>query len=372
MLPDHAVRTAELFSGIGGFRIASDSLGLQTVFANDIDPIACLVYGSAFEGEALAEGDLNEVLDQVPEHHILTGGFPCQPFSFAGKKGGMKDGRASTLQMIRKVLVDRRPPVFVLENVRSLLTIANGAHFRRVLSILTDLGYVVEWRVINLMNLGLPQNRQRVILLGYQNPLVPPTLEQCVLLRRDPAPHTHGQIQRGRIRSRSFSFPRVGIAWADRFEAIDERPKTELPFPMSHLLESKTSQRYDFTAATQKRLPFSKQIDAVIDGVEVLWNQEGGRRMGYTVFGVRGAAPTLTSTTSRHYERYKVGSRYRRLTPVEYARLQGFPDHHCDLAPHSKRYVLLGNAIPPPVARWGLEAALAVYEASVSSFARVG
>ena len=80
--------------------------------------------------------------------------------------------------------------------------------------------------------------------------------------------------------------------------------------------------------------------------------------MGYTIFGTSGASPTLTSSTSRHYERYKFGDRYRRLTPIEYARLQGFPDSHCDQAAHAKQYCLLGNAVPPPVARHGLSAAM--------------
>ena len=74
--------------------------------------------------------------------------------------------------------------------------------------------------------------------------------------------------------------------------------------------------------------------------------------MGYTIFGTNGVAPTLTSTTSRHYERYRVGNRYRRLTNVEYARIQGFPDAHCNGISTYGQYALFGNAVPPAMAEW--------------------
>jgi DNA (cytosine-5)-methyltransferase 1 len=351
--PPAAVRTVELFSGIGGFRLAADRLGLETVLANDIDPYACAVYRAAFGDDVLVEGDVAGVVDRLPPHDILTAGFPCQPFSFAGKKDGMSDRRAGTVEVIRAVLDRYQPPVFVLENVRSLLTIAYGRHFRELLSTLTGAGYVVEWRVRNLMSLGLPQNRQRLILLGRRGP----TESTSGHLGRSTLP----EVESGRIARRTSSFPTAGMAWGKVYEALDEPIRCLSPFPVSELLEPVVDERYDFTEATVARLDTSTRIDQVIDGVEVLWNQEGGRRMGYTVYGVGGAAPTLTSTTSRHYERFLVDGRYRRLTPTEYARLQGFPDDHCDVVPHAKRYILCGNAIPPPLAAWALGCALAAY-----------
>ena len=101
-----------------------------------------------------------------------------------------------------------------------------------------------------------------------------------------------------------------------------------------------------------QRLKNSKQTDKFVEGVQILYNQNGGARMGYTVFGIDGVAPTLTSTTSRHYERYKVGNRYRRLTNVEYARIQGFPDQHCSAVSIYNQYSLYGNAIPPIFGNW--------------------
>jgi DNA (cytosine-5)-methyltransferase 1 len=357
-----AVRTVELFSGIGGFRIAADRLGLQTVLANDIDPHACAVYRRAFGDDVLVEGDVAGVVDHLPPHDVLTAGFPCQPFSFAGKKDGMSDRRAGTVEVIRAVLDRYRPPVFVLENVRSMLTIAYGRHFRELLATLTGAGYLVEWRVRNLMSLGLPQNRQRLILLGRRAAVGSGTEPEGGYLGWSASARPGAaEVESGRIGRRTASFPTAGIAWGKTYHALDEPIRCLSPFPVAELLEPVVDDRYDFTEATLDRLDTSTRIGQVIDGVEVLWNQEGGRRMGYTVYGVGGAAPTLTSTSSRHYERFLVDGRYRRLTPTEYARLQGFPDDHCDLVPHATRYVLYGNAIPPPLAAWALGCALAAH-----------
>ena len=96
-------------------------------------------------------------------------------------------------------------------------------------------------------------------------------------------------------------------------------------------------------------------MNKFVNGVQILYNQKGGARMGYTIFGSEGIAPTLTCTTSRHYERYKIGNSYRRLTNVEYARIQGFPDHHCSAASIYRQYSLYGNAVPPQLAKWAIK-----------------
>jgi DNA (cytosine-5)-methyltransferase 1 len=77
--------------------------------------------------------------------------------------------------------------------------------------------------------------------------------------------------------------------------------------------------------------------------------------MGYSIFGTAGVAPTLTCTTSRHYERYKIGKEFRRLTNIEYARIQGFPDGHCDSATRYNQYPLYGNAVPPQLVKWAID-----------------
>lgn len=351
--------TAELFAGIGGFRLASDRLGIQTVFANDIDPTASSVYRKQFDGAGIVhrQGDVFEFIDAVPRHDILTGGFPCQPFSFAGKKKGISDDRATTLDAICTILERRKPPVFVLENVRSLLTISYGRHFAEVLKRLTASGYFVEWRVFNTSELSLPQNRNRLLLLGSRKPQ-----KERRLGNQDEWDRLLANEEKfSPLAKHQKSFPDWGVATEGRYLAVRTKGKSKsLSVLLRDVLEDEVDNSFDFTEATLERIQESTPVHQMIDGVEVLYNQEGGRRMGYTVYGVGGLAPTLTCTSSRHYERFLINGRFRRLTPVEYARIQGFPDHHCAEVAQGKQYVLYGNAIAPALAEVGLKAALQV------------
>src|SRR5918993_1597517 len=159
-------RTVELFAGIGGFRIAADLRGFETVWANDNSPKACTVYRDAFGDSVLREGNVNGLTDTIPPHDLLTAGFPCQPFSSAGKKEGIRDSRGTLFQTIATILARHQPTYFVLENVKRLLLMEQGSHFATILSVLADLDYWIEWRLLNAMHFGLPQNRQRVFLIG--------------------------------------------------------------------------------------------------------------------------------------------------------------------------------------------------------------
>jgi DNA (cytosine-5)-methyltransferase 1 len=94
------IRTVELFAGIGGFRIVADRCGFQTVWANDSNPRSCAVYRDRFGANSIVEGDIRELLHTVPAHDLLTAGFPCQPFSSAGKKNGTRDPRGTLFQVI--------------------------------------------------------------------------------------------------------------------------------------------------------------------------------------------------------------------------------------------------------------------------------
>ncbi len=361
-------RTAvELFAGIGGFRLAADQAGLRTVWANDLAPLACTVYRDRFGPHEIHEGDFRKLIAEVPPHDLLTGGFPCQPFSSAGKKEGIRDARGTLFQSIADVIERHRPRHFVLENVKRLLTMERGAHFATILGALVRLDYQVEWRLFNALHFGLAQNRQRVFLVGTRSDIASPSAmsDSGILLTEEadfapadrpalsaPDPKRWRPIEKHKARFESW-----GIASAGKFFAMEPAhfARASDPVLLADVLESKVPAEYDFTESTLKWLHQNTPVNRFVHGVEILSNQRGGARMGYTIFGTAGVSPTLTSTTSRHYERYKVGDRYRRLTPVEYARLQGFPDDHCSIATAYDRYALLGNAVPPPMARWVLE-----------------
>ena len=121
------------------------------------------------------------------------------------------------------------------------------------------------------------------------------------------------------------------------------------------ILEDEVDEKYYFTEETKERIKVSSSVNRFVNGVEILYNQRGGARMGYTVFGINGLAPTLTCQPSRHYERYFINSEFRRLTPIEYARIQGFSDNHCINIKPRHQYALFGNAVPPKLVEWGIE-----------------
>jgi len=158
----------EMFSGIGGFRLGLARAGWRCVWANDWDRYANQVYRRHFGGGELVEGDVKAIrADSLPNHTLLTAGFPCQAFSVAGRGEGFEDARGTLFFDIARVAEAKRPPLLLLENVRGLLSNKRGETFATVLRILGDLGYRVEWQVLNSKHFGVPQNRERVFIVGH-------------------------------------------------------------------------------------------------------------------------------------------------------------------------------------------------------------
>lgn len=368
-MKSNVLTTVELFCGIGGFRIAADELGLKTLWANDINPTSCAVYKNRFKDNAFFEGDIRKLINEIPDHDILTAGFPCQPFSAAGKKEGIRDPRGTLFEVIVEVLQKRRPKFFVLENVKRLLSMENGEHFATVLSALAELDYFIEWRVLNAKDFGLAQNRERVLIIGSKKEtnihsnedvthLIRLATEQEIVSSSKKSIQGLGKPKNWNpLSAHGSKFPNWGVAYKHAFFSLDldfflESEKQVL---LKDILEKSPPAEYDLTEATLHRLADNELVEKYVNGVEIVSNQAGGARMGYTIFGVGGIAPTLTASTSRHYERYFINNRYRRLTPTEYARLQGFPDNHCSLVKPYEQYSLYGNAVPPPMISWVLK-----------------
>jgi DNA (cytosine-5)-methyltransferase 1 len=363
------LKTVELFAGIGGFRLACDAKGFETIWANDLDPKACTVYRARFGHAALREGDIRTLSGEIPDHDLLTGGFPCQPFSSAGKKSGIRDPRGTLFQTIVEIVRAHEPSFFVLENVKRLLSMEDGSHFATILEALASLDYRIEWRVLNAMHFGLPQNRQRVVIVGTHQRALSSRKWDRVLLASSEDLLALSDLERsiflagrGRwtaIELHARRFPWWGIALDGRFFGADLLAFTsasQMPSLNSILQDNHdVGPEFDFTDSTKDRLKDNVPVNRFVQGVQILSNQGGGARMGYTIFGVDGVAPTLTAATSRHYERYSIGGRFRRLTNVEYARLQGFPDNHCREISVYDQYVLFGNAVPPPLISWVLD-----------------
>ncbi len=360
MSNNNQISAIELFAGIGGFRIAAEEHGIKTIWANDIDKHAAQVYRDRFGEEFFYEGDIWKMIEETPSHQLLTGGFPCQPFSSAGKKKGVEDPRGTLFEAIIKILKKHQPEYFVLENVKRLLSMDNGRHFATIISSLAELDYKIEWRLLNAVDFGLPQNRQRIAITGVHKRNKNNSKVRLVStaefqsMKTSDVENIDNLDSWEKIVDRNRAFPVWGIADGDKYIGSDVKifsEKTETKY-LRHILEQNIGGVYDLTEATKVWIEKNTPVNKYVGGVEILSNQAGGARMGYTIFGANGVAPTLTSSTSRHYERYEIDGRYRRLTPNEYARIQGFPDNHCLAAPHRVQYVLYGNAVPPPLVSW--------------------
>ena len=166
------IRYIDLFCGIGGFRFAATSaavkVGVSTecVFSSDIDSDAQTTYEVNFGDRPF--GDITKVVaEDVPDHDLLFGGFPCQPFSIIGDMNGFGDARGTLFFDIARILASKRPRGIVLENVKQLRGHDQGKTLKTILSILDDLGYWVDYQVLNALDFGLPQKRERVVIVGF-------------------------------------------------------------------------------------------------------------------------------------------------------------------------------------------------------------
>lgn len=158
----------DLFSGAGGFRLAFERAGFKCVGHCENDKYANLLYTSYFDtSKEKYYNDARTInTNDLPDFDILCAGFPCQSFSIAGQHRGFEDERGELFFEIVRILKDKRPRCFILENVKNLLSHNNGETFQTILKSLADLGYILQWQVINSKSY-VPQNRERIFIVGY-------------------------------------------------------------------------------------------------------------------------------------------------------------------------------------------------------------
>ena len=174
------IRYIELFAGAGGFRLGieratikegdkngqSDILNAKCVFANEWDKHCCEVYNKNFKTRIIPTDIRTIKAGDVPDFDLLCGGFPCQAFSIAGKRRGFQDTRGTLFFEVARILEAKRPQFVFLENVKGLLNHNKGKTFRIIIQTLSELGYDVQWMVFNSKFFGVPQNRERVFIIG--------------------------------------------------------------------------------------------------------------------------------------------------------------------------------------------------------------
>ena len=162
------ITCVDLFAGIGGIRIPFTELGGKCVFSSEWDKAAQISYSYNF-GE-VPFGDITKInSDSIPKHDVLLAGFPCQAFSIIGKMKGFADTRGTMFFEVARILQHHQPKAILLENVKQLVSHDGGKTFKVILDTLAELGYSVKWKILNALDFGLPQKRERVIIVGFKS-----------------------------------------------------------------------------------------------------------------------------------------------------------------------------------------------------------
>lgn len=166
-MDNNKLKFIDLFAGIGGFRIAAEQQNMQCVFSSEIDKYACEVYKNNFGDVPF--GDITEInANEIPDFDILFAGFPCQPFSYAGQLQGFEDKIRGTLFFdIIRILKEKQPKMFLLENVKGLKSHDQGKTLKTIEEHLEQLGYSIHWKILNSLDFGVPQSRERWYCVGF-------------------------------------------------------------------------------------------------------------------------------------------------------------------------------------------------------------
>jgi len=293
-------KTLDLFAGIGGIRMGFERAGFETVFSNDFDPYCKPTYDLNYKTAPLTVGDIQKIKSvSLPAFDILLGGFPCQPFSVAGYRRGFLDtGRGDLFFEIVRILRDKKPSAFLLENVKNLKSHDKGKTFKIISDALADLGYHVKVKVLNSMEYGnVPQNRERVYIVGFKSK------------------KAH-----------------------DAFEFPNPTPLTK---SISDILEESVDNKYYYNDSA-----LYKQLKEAIKSPNTVYQW----RRAYVRENKSGVCPTLTANMGmggHNVPLIKDKKGIRKLTPRECARLQGFPESYKlpkDL-PDTKLYKQFGNSV---------------------------
>jgi DNA (cytosine-5)-methyltransferase 1 len=305
------LRLLDLFSGIGGFSLAFKNVFTEgeIIGYSEIDKYAIKVYENHFEG-VKNFGDIGLIeRSELPDFDICTFGFPCQDISVAGKGKGLDGKRSGLFYKAIEIINEKRPPYFIFENVKGLLT--RRQDFIKVLQAITDIGYSGQWEIINTA-WYLPQNRERIYFVGY------PTGE-C---RPEIFP----------IGEDSFSYSKCNKSEENLVTGVASRGRES-----GQCLEI----RKDDVVNTLISVWKDSYLQFDVSGKGYKSQQD---RVYFNTMG------TIPSCRTENKINIYDGKVYRRLTPIEAERLQGFPDDWTNHIPESQRYKCIGNAISIPPA----------------------
>jgi len=391
----------EMFSGIGGFRLGLEHSGWNCVWANDIDKWANKIYKKKFGIGELVEGDIKTInINSIPNHTLLTAGFPCQAFSIAGKRKGFQDVRGTLFYEIARIANVKRPKLLFLENVKGLLSakagvstgiyqatkgkrkgeitldmrriknepergwkevkvaLGKGYCFWKILQTLQELGYMLEWQVFDSQYFGVPQHRERVFVVGHFGrrsgreifPIFGGDKKNMeVERRRETSSTIDASYYKGHDHKRQLICVKNGGTQADRIYD---------PQGISPTLPTSGGGRHEPKILTRSRSNNSYKENDKFLALTVSDNfqnrivlpcltpnrpkRQEGRRM-------KEKDEPMFTLTKRDVHGVVINEndkiRIRKLTPTECERLQGFRDGWTKEVSNTQRYKVLGNAV---------------------------
>lgn len=292
----------DLFAGLGGFRLALESLGAECVYSNEWDISVQKVYNENF-GD-IPEGDITKVDETtIPDHDILCAGFPCQAFSISGKQLGFEDSRGTLFFDVARIVKEKKPKIVFMENVKNFATHDGGKTLEVVRKTMKELGYTFNQRVLNSVDYGVPQKRERIYMVCFRNDIV----------------------------TKDFSFPKP-IKLTKHVE--------DFLLKDTSLTESLYVNREDTYYNTTK--------DDVYNNKPIRLGIVNKGGQGERIYSTKGIAITFSAYGGGVFAKtggYLVNGRPRKLHPRECARLMGYPDSYKISKKANQAYQQLGNSV---------------------------
>jgi DNA (cytosine-5)-methyltransferase 1 len=343
----------ELFAGIGGFRLGLEQAGHECVWANEFIPKAGSIYEHNFKHKPDGRDIRGIHVDEIPESDLLVGGFPCATFSVAGRRTGFgtEDTRGTLFFEICRILRSKRIPYVFLENVKGLLNHDEGRTFGVIIASLDELGYDIQWECLNSKNFGVPQNRERVFIVGnlrgHPRPEVFP-IGRCFAEDAESSQASQGEGER----VRSSYLPTLDAHYykgGGTRAVIDEGHDSDGHFRATHWRRNHFRDvKGDYTPTPTTNIGAGGNNVPYIVKAVLTPDRKSKRQNGRRIKEQDEPAFTLTSQ-DRHG--VQVGSQLRKLSPMECERLQSLPDNwtrwYADGSevPDSQRYERCGRAV---------------------------
>lgn len=312
-------KSIDLFAGIGGIRLGFDQAfnnEIETVFISEWDKKAVETYKANFNDKIDIVGDITKVDERdIPAHDILLAGFPCQAFSLAGHKKGFDDTRGTLFFDVARIVKYHRPKVVFCENVKNLANHDRGRTFKVIKSVLESMGYAVFYKILNSKNFGVPQNRERIYIVAFRNDIV------------------HGK----------FEFPEKTDDTKEIKDILEEREVSPKYYLSTVYLRSLREHKKRHEAKGNGFGYEIKEKDSIANAIVC----GGMGRERNLIVDER-----LTDFEPVTHIKGEVNREYiRKMTPREWARLQGFPDDFKLTVADTHLYKQFGNSVTVPVIR---------------------